>query len=235
MRRQLTVRRRPRSVVPESRLASFALVVVVHVLACADASPREAVDAGDDVTDAASDAGPDVSEGVACVLLESSFEPCGGNLVGTWEIERYCPLAESWDPLDGTCPDLVAEGEGEALGRLLVFDNDSYLLEYDERRLTLRFGFPLACYGGASVPCNGQYYNGSCELATETDCACEVDIDYAGETEVGTVETFGSTVVFDIDGTRLSGAYCVDGDTLTLMRFSFGETLGYRMRLRRQL
>jgi len=211
------------------------LLAVTGIVACSDASPGgvDEADAGADATDATLD-GAEVSEGVACALLASDFEPCGGDLVGTWDIEVYCPLAESWDPLDGTCPDLVAEGEGEAIGELLVFDNDAYLIEYAERRLDLRFGFPLACYGGSSVPCNGEYYNGVCERVGDEDCACEVGLDYTDESEVGTIETFGSTLVFEVDGVRLSGAYCVQGDELTVLRFSFGETLGFRMRLRRR-
>jgi len=172
---------------------SIALVCGLVLLGCGDDDGRGDIDldAIDDVDIGAMDTDDDdapTAGPATCEDAPEGFTPCGGNPVGVWEIELLCQDAGDYDPFDGLCPSLQAEGGGTAEGRMTFTHGGTYRIEYSRNDLDLVFSFPLACFGGSAVPCSGRYYRGAtCERALgDETCICGVEQRFRDQVEEGT-------------------------------------------------
>lgn len=181
--------------------------------------PIDSADAG--APDASPPSVDEVLAGANCGRLTPEDFSCGGDPVGTWEILASCPAAEAWDPLEGTCPQLVASGEGEATGTVRIYPDGAYELELRQRDLELSFSFPLSCYGGATEPCNGAHFSGICELGTR-DCACEVRVSLEPILDQGEWFAYGPNLAFrNAAGEQTDLQFCrVDSYVMRLVRFA---------------
>lgn len=165
-------------------------------------------------------------------LTEADFD-CGGDPVGIWEIVRSCPALGGYDPLNNTCAELVVDGQGEAIGTVEFRGDGTYQIEIEERTLEISFVFPLACFGGATEPCNGSNFFGTCFIL-DANCGCDVVRQRGALDETGTWVRFFSDVEFTAgDGTEVAGKLCREGDIMRFVRFSPIEDevdWGYLMR-----
>lgn len=162
----------------------------------------------------------DILDDADCVRFTSDDFACGGDPTGEWEVVLSCPAARSWDPLDGTCPGVEASGDGTAAGRIRISPDGTYELELSERDLDLAFSFPLACYGGATEPCNGSHFDGTCELFSDL-CQCSVDISLEPLIEAGDWYRNGPNMSFRPSDTGYDLQFCrVDDHVMRLVRFS---------------
>lgn len=173
-------------------------------------------------------------EEASCAAIEEDFRPCGGDPVGIWEIEIFCPTPSAFDVLDGTCTELTSDGTGTALGRLIIDAADTYTLRFDERSLDFSFAFPLACYGGSVEPCNGTFFNATCDVVPDEVCACQSVSTLEDILELGTLERNGSTLTMMSDSGTTQNLFCVSRDeqTLDFFRLATGNDIPFRMRLR---
>ena len=185
---------------------------------------------------APAEVGPTIDEILAnenCQNLSAPDFECGGDPVGTWEIVRSCPAMGDYDPLNATCAELVVLGQGETIGTIEFRGDGTYQITFVERTLEIDFSFPLACFGGATEPCNGSNFFGTCEVV-ESDCDCEVIRNRGATDEFGTWVRFFSDVEFiREDGSEAAGKICRIGDLLRFVRFASEEDeldWGYIMR-----
>lgn len=173
------------------------------------------------------DAGPpdgasldEVLAGESCNDLVAVDFACGGSPVGDWEIVHSCAGTATWDPLNGTCPQLTTSGSGTASGGLTIRADGSYSLNLTERETDLSFEFPLSCFGGATEPCNGANFQGVCEI-DGAFCGCDVSLLRGAISEEGAWVGFGGDLMFQslLESTQLS--FCrVGSDILRLVRFA---------------
>ena len=72
---------------------------------------------------------------------------CTATPNGAWTLVRYCPFAEGYDPLGGTCASATYTTSGSAEGALELRDNGLLRFDYAERLLNLQSSIPTDCYG----------------------------------------------------------------------------------------
>ena len=98
--------------------------------------------------------------------------------------------------------------------------NGTYELEIERRDVDLVFNFPLACYGGATEPCNGANFSGTCELFSDL-CECEVSLALAPIHEVGEWVRFFEDISFRGDEFAWDGQFCrADPFVMRMVRFA---------------
>lgn len=173
------------------------------------------------------DAGPDVPETPSCDD-GTDFAACGGLPIGAWTLERWCADGDSFDPLRGTCEDLIAEGSGDARAVLRVYAEGDYRLDWERLESEVAFEFPLWCFGGSTTPCSGSFYDGECEILGE-DCLCSITNSYENFTESGFWRIDGRNLIFETAGVIHNQPYCVEqgGSTLRLARFGQDSEVGF--------
>jgi hypothetical protein len=154
-----------------------------------------------------------------CEDLRTKFQPCGGDLTGTWTFTEFC--IDLPTPGSGpNCPDLKAEGDID-----LVRDGT-----FDGAKLTLSAGtltqkgtihYPRSCLSNATCAQvqDGLYKNkpgGTCVDEGTDKCLCQNPPETSNiPAEEQTYTVSGNTItITKKDGTTSVSDYCVSGDTV---------------------
>jgi hypothetical protein len=210
------------------------------LVACGDDGQQQVVVDGVDsgAVDAASDTEFDSSVSrLACADIErGDFATCGGIPYGLWRLETWCPAGDLYDPLDGTCDDIFGSGEGSGTGSLRIDSSGSFAWNFQRTTSLLSFSFALACYGGATSPCDGRNFDGTCSLAQgQTRCECDVTQAVDSFLQNGSVTRAGNRLTLDVGTFDIEMDYCVNPDTglLEILRYQAPGTLPARMVYRR--
>jgi hypothetical protein len=152
--------------------------------------------------------------GGSCDHLE--FTPCGGDIVGLWEITLGCAVIadEAVDPLpecSGDRAEVTVDLTGSLEYRADMSYSSSTSLVQD-----ITVTLPKSCLNGAA--CTELTDEGDVPFEDSGD-ACERTTSDADVSEnTGTYTTEGDTVTLTEDGMEAQAPdeYCVDGDTLTV-------------------
>lgn len=155
------------------------------------------------------DAGP-----VSC---EFDIGCAGGDITGTWNINGLCAnlLEEGFEEL---CPTAVVEIIIDGSGSVTFNSNDTYEVDIVISG-TIDIEFPADCTEGAQS-CAGflgtDAGDPECTGTPSSGCNCTGVLDNSDDgPSSGTYTTSGNEITFD--GETESGAYCVAGDTLTVL------------------
>lgn len=153
-----------------------------------------------------------------CDDVSTAWTRCGDSPTGLWRIQAWCADAENFDPLDGTCPSVVATGTGRASGLVQFGTDGEFIIRIEEGQSDVSFQFPLDCYGGSTAPCQGRNFGGVCELAGADGswCACERSQRYDEELVFGTWVRTGSVLELRPDDSASAVAtFCASDSGLT--------------------
>lgn len=226
---------------PRSRSAAALVVCLAWLPGCSDdeSSVPDFADASDGTSsDGSGDAGEIVPPPApSCDELPSDFATCGtGRLPGTWRMVTYCPAGDVFDPLDGTCPDIVGSGEGSGESFLRLDGQGTFSWNFENVTNSLEFSFALSCYGGSTRSCDGRNFDGSCALEEQsTRCRCAVDQSIESFVQSGQWSTSLSTIAFESGLTQFDGSWCINAETgyLELFREQIDGFVPARMVFRR--
>ncbi len=215
-----------RPVVPSLRLSERLLLWVAlgALAACADEGSTGAGPAAEDSADCA-DLLAGLSFSAGCELAPN----------GAWEIVRYCPFPEGYDPLGGTCTSASYATSGSAEGVMELRDNGLLRFDYEQRLLTLDSRIPTSCYGNGDF-CRGSALGGDCSVTGAT-CGCSEQRIELGVVEQGQWSAAGGALRFDYaSGLAVDQLYCVDATAswLVLERPAALGLPGVRMLFRRR-
>lgn len=215
-----------RPVVPSQRLWVGRLLCVTlgGATGCADDGSSSAATAADGSADCAN------------LLAGISFpEGCGLAPNGAWEMVRYCPFPEGYDPLGGTCASASYATSGSAEGVMELRDNGLLRFDYEQRLLTLDSRIPTSCYGNGDF-CRGSALGGDCSVTGAT-CGCSEQRIELGVVEQGQWSAAGGALRFDYaSGLAVDQLSCVDATAswLVLERPAALGLPGVRMLFRRR-
>lgn len=212
------------------RLAMLCLLPVAAACGDLELVRYEGFDAGVDVAEVGADVAPPTTLPASCEELAEASTLCGGDPVGTWEILRWCPVVEAFDPFDGLCPDIISEGSGSSAGTLEIAPDGYWELAWRDRALDVSFSFDLACFGGSSTPCNGAFVRGECEVVSPR-CECNVQESVDDFIERGLWAPNAGTLAVTLSDRAIDHTYCVDDaqGALYLFRLDNGVDDPFRM------
>ncbi|MEK6608443.1 MAG: hypothetical protein AABZ30_12355 [Myxococcota bacterium] len=144
-----------------------------------------------------------------------AFEPCGGGLVGMWQVVSVCGKPpERQDPLAAVCPSSTAAYRMDGQGCVEFYEDGTYEIAFT-LELIASLGVPRDCWAsfGASDCTELAATTGmSCTMDGETLCACERSLTEP-HAEAGAWEVDGLTLVTTPSDPGLAAEtddYCVD-------------------------
>jgi hypothetical protein len=154
---------------------------------------------------------------------------CGGNLVGTWNIEDLCVESATSTMTGSTCSGIGVSTSGLRESGTITFNADLTYTSNATISGSLSETVPSSCLttGGVTVSCaqlNAGFQPasdgglaGSCVSGGGGSCVCSFQFPSQTSMESGTYSISGSTVTnTPTAGTASSSSYCVQGSTLTL-------------------
>lgn len=137
--------------------------------------------------------------------------PCGGDLVGTWQLDALCyEFAETKGTSTSGC-DIVADFVVDASGSV-TFDAGGTYTSQLVLDITANTTMPASCFVGLPAMDCGVIQPG-CVGTTDVGCSCVQTFTETTD-DLGTWTTAGAELVFDGDPTP--STYCVTGDDLVL-------------------
>lgn len=214
------------------RHVAFVVLLAASLAACVADLKRD-VEAFDRETDRIDDGIGTITEPPSCEDLDTAAYLCGGDPRGIWLVREGCLIDDAYDPLDGTCDDYDATASGTASGTVEIGTLAGFSLELEPQRIDADFAFDLACYGGATSPCDGAVFGGNCMLDGEI-CRCETRQTEDAIVENGFWQRFdGSLSVFRSDSVVVY-EYCRLGpDLMTLVRPAVDDDVAWSLVLER--
>lgn len=174
-----------------------------------------------------------ITEAPSCEDLSTASYLCGGDPRGIWQVREGCLVNDAYDPLDGTCEDYDASASGTASGIVEIGTFTGFQLNLEPQRIDADFAFELACFGGATRPCDGAVFGGSC-LVDGDICRCQTQNTEDAIAETGFWQRFdGSLSVFRSDSVVVY-EYCRLGpDLMTMVRPAVDDDVAWSLVLER--
>jgi hypothetical protein len=152
----------------------------------------------------------------------TSFNACGGNVVGTWNVTKAC-VGGTPNPLASQCPSSTAQISENASGAV-TFKSDGTYSSTITTSAVEDVTLPASCLPGGATCAQLQTAinqqgdggagstTGTCTAAPSGGCSCHVTVAGGGGSTNGTYSTSGTTIT--IDGTP--SPYCVQGSGLLI-------------------
>jgi hypothetical protein len=135
-----------------------------------------------------------------CEELAERLSGCEGNPAGTWRLIQFCPDGALQDPLEGTCETITRSDVEEAQARLLLTPGGQFVFRWQRLAASLRFSFPLSCYGGDTSPCRGVHFGGTCVLEQGGRwCGCDLTQQVVDFPLEGVWARSGGRIVFSFE------------------------------------
>ena len=157
--------------------------------------------------------------------------PCGGDIMGTWELVDFCTPEPAGDhqPCEGPGEDEPACA-GDASSRICnilyggtaEFTADALAATFSVAA-RVRYSFTDPCLAALGEGAEGQAACDArvtdklaCDYADGT-CSCEAVLDPQSELQTVAMSLDGHTMTLEQGGKEAVGTYCVDGDRLTIV------------------
>lgn len=155
-----------------------------------------------------------------CADIATGFEPCGGDVKGTWSITDICiaDTAMGSNPFEESCPEATWVTEWIWDGTVTM-DGTTMTQNLTSMTLSAEITLPLSCLppdSGCTELIEMMGEGTTCEQNGET-CECtRTEVDPVNEPMVQTYSVDGNYIVtIDADsGSETRVAYCVQGDQL---------------------
>jgi hypothetical protein len=151
--------------------------------------------------------------------VDCSFASCGGDVVGTWDIQGVCVTLGEENPFEQSCPtatiELVVDGNGT-----VTFNADLTYSVTINLTGDMTIVFPAACVTGAPS-CDGLLGDEfTCTGSPSSGCTCVQALNQVNENG-GTYATAGSQITFHNTGDpepQAPSDYCVADTQLKVSR-----------------
>jgi len=145
----------------------------------------------------------------------STFTACGGEVIGTWNIETGC--LRDFNPIEQICPEAVVDLSGVSFTGMYEYRADgNYSVTLIESGM-IAFEVPGTCVMDFVDTCDeldADPTDCSGDIATSCQCVSSI-VDTVAET--GTFTTSGNTITLVPNGGEAeAGEYCVDGNVMKL-------------------
>jgi hypothetical protein len=163
---------------------------------------------GEASSDASGDATADGPE--AGSVCEAVYAPCGGDIVGTWNILDVCGGADP-ELVVTACPNAQATWTSSYSGAV-TFDSNGTFTNSGQTNATVTVPIPAGCTATCLEVQSAIYVQlapTSASCTGSSTCSCEVT---SAGAPSGTYTTSGTNVTF----AGLAGTYCVEGDRLRM-------------------
>jgi hypothetical protein len=153
------------------------------------------------------------------------FSPCGGNIVGSWDIVESCIDEAGVAPVED-CPNSTYRYSQYDVDGGYVFDTNGGVTATFDIRFAYVWNLPRSCVGDltcmeieqtlnmATTPDASVVFHASCPEAP-SECRCDVSGSITGTNSL-TYTTSGSTLTLVTSDSESTQQYCVDGDDLTM-------------------
>ena len=187
-----------------------------------------AVAAGVGCGNGSDDNGNSAGNGSTAPVYSEPFSPCGGDLVGQWQITGAAVNESVAHPL-GQCPGATATWTRFEATGTASFQADGTVVSTGSSEEAMRWEVPAACLGttcaefASSVTASMQedLDPGDVGSFTCTDagdgCSCTLSVSYASSTDTDTYVVNGSQLsITEPDGDVVDLQYCVSGDSLVM-------------------
>ncbi len=157
--------------------------------------------------------------GAAC----PSVSPCGGDVVGTWQVTQAC--LSGTEDLNSTCPGASASITSSFAGTVIYSSNNTYTSMITGSGTT-QFHYPGACLP-TGYTCTqfsqllmsvGSYSSVDCAPDAAGVCNCDAVTSSLPSDESGTFTTSGVALTTMHGGSTSSGTYCVQGNVMYQMQ-----------------
>ena len=188
------------------------------VASCGGSAARTDGGGGDDAGQAGGADGGGNDGGSAC----PSVSPCGGDLVGTWQVTQAC--LSGTEDLNSTCPGASATITSSFTGTVIYNSNNTYTSMVTGGGTT-HFHYPGACLP-AGYTCTqfsqllmsvGSYSSVNCATDAASVCNCDAVTASLPTDESGTYTSSGVTVTTVHSGSTSIGQYCIQGNVMYQM------------------
>ena len=168
-----------------------------------------------------------------CKDAVSGFQPCGGDLKGTWQFKDLC-LADDVvlgeNPLAEQCPEATLTFEVSMEGTV-SFDGTTMTMTPGNTTMSSELTIPDSCLS-VEVTCDSVmdfFKEGTC-VSAGGFCTCtRSEVNAGGEPDVSTYTVGGTDIVIDEgpDEAPSHVPFCVQGDTvISESEDMFGESTG---------
>jgi hypothetical protein len=162
-----------------------------------------------------------------CDGIFDAFEPCGGDVIGTWVIDDMCydfsGGAGGDNPFEGTCPEATMIVQQIMTGTV-TFDGSDQTVVIESFTMEFEFTYPQSCMTANEIQDCDQFMEMAADAGIEWPCVAGEDGCLCADSETGgdsidpIVSSYtinGNTITTtDQDGGESSSEYCVQGDYL---------------------
>jgi len=151
----------------------------------------------------------------------AAFTPCGGDLVGSWNVVARCGSAS----LPALCPGASsAQLNVHSSTGTYVFDAQGALIAKGSTVATVTAELPVGCLGSADCPqlqailsSQTGATSAACSATTAAECSCVLDFASQGKQQSTYFAKGTKVTITDVlTGTSQSASYCVQANTLRL-------------------
>jgi hypothetical protein len=161
-------------------------------------------------------------------------QPCGGDLIGTWNILGGCAnTVEETKELQSFCPGGAIRAFGMNMSGSITFNADLTFTRSDwKQTLVASETIPLSCVVGstscaelaAQSSTSSQTSSTQINCAGSSTCKCTVFDVETMPTDTGTYAVYTASLLVSGPLTGMSSQYCVEGTRLHMMQVSSTRT-----------
>ena len=183
------------------------------------------------------DDGDSNGDGSALPPYSGSFSPCGGDVVGQWQITETAVNESVIRPLR-SCPDATATWTRFQFAGTLAFGADGTVVSTGTIDQGMQWEVPAACVASTcadfAAGVTGSMQEdlepgdtGSFVCSdTGSGCSCELSVSYGEQTDTDTYAVAGSRLtITEPEGDVAEYDFCVTGDTLVMRDETMTMTL----------
>lgn len=151
----------------------------------------------------------------------SSFYPCGGNLIGTWNLTNIC-ISDMANPFATSCPSATFQGSADVTGSM-EFRADGTYSGGGNITVSEDFTIPNSCLGSytcasfqAALVQESEGTGAATCSASRSAAGCDCKYSVAQTSSAGGTYLISGTTVTTtkVDGTSSTRSFCVQGNTL---------------------
>ena len=183
--------------------------------------------------------GDEDSGGANC----AAGEACGGDVVGTWQIQDSCAYGNFIDTMDTMCSETTVDASGLKMTGTMAFKADKTYTTNSVLNGTMKMKMPSSCLNdeSGSLTCEqfGALFTAfsalgggneiSIQCSGTTTCACDLKFNSAKNEEVGNYALNGKKITLtsnDEDNEPETSDYCVKGSALSMSQAASAGSTG---------
>jgi hypothetical protein len=156
-----------------------------------------------------------------CSEVAQDFQPCGGDVEGTWKFKQLCSdtTALGQDPFGGSCPDASVDMDITVDGTVTFTAGGEMQMSGMTMNMAITYNIPNSCIP-ANAQCVGLFGTDAEDpvcAESGSKCVCEKTSTNTGEPETMSYTVEGNNLVTtNSDGEVDTVPFCQQGNTVTV-------------------